>query len=59
MTDPFYLLVCRVCQEESGEPTIMPFETQEARGKWAGAHTRGTGHDQWWCATQSADGTIR
>lgn len=40
---PFFLLICRQC-----EPEIpMPFASAEERGRWAGAHTRGTGHDQW------------
>jgi hypothetical protein len=40
----FYLLVCRECG--SGD-LVMPFGSQEERGRWAGAHTRGTGHDRW------------
>jgi len=26
---------------------VMPFDSPAERGKWAGAHTRGTGHDRW------------
>jgi hypothetical protein len=25
----------------------MPFGSPAERGKWAAAHTRGTGHDRW------------
>jgi hypothetical protein len=38
----FYLLICRECA-----PLVMPFGSQAERGKWAGEHTRGTGHDRW------------
>lgn len=40
----FYLLVCREC---GNGDLVMPFTSQAERGKWAGAHTRGTGHDRW------------
>lgn len=40
----FYLLVCRECGDGD---VAMPFDDQAERGKWAGAHTRGTGHDRW------------
>lgn len=43
--ETFYLLVCRDCG--NGE-LVMPFGSAEERGKWAAAHTRATGHDQWW-----------
>jgi hypothetical protein len=43
--DVFYLLVCRECGDGD---LIMPFGSAEERGKWAGAHTSGTGHDRWW-----------
>jgi hypothetical protein len=46
----YYLLVCRRCKV-GGDATygaVMPFGSAEARGKWAAAHTRGTGHDEWW-----------
>jgi hypothetical protein len=48
-TETFYLLVCRECG--SGD-LVMPFGSAEERGKWAGAHTRGTGHDRWWVKDQ-------
>ena len=47
MTDTaqkFYLLVCREC---GNGDLVMPFGSPGERGKWAGAHTRGTGHDRW------------
>jgi hypothetical protein len=40
-----WLLVCHRCGNGDLE---MPFDSAEARGKWAAAHTRGTGHDSWW-----------
>ena len=40
----FYLLVCREC---GNGDLVMPFSGQEERGKWAAAHTRGTGHNHW------------
>lgn len=43
----FYLLVCRVCDPQCKEP--IPFESPRARGEWATAHAKGTGHrDAWW-----------
>ena len=47
MTSMFYLLVCLECGEGS-DSLLMPFESAEDRGKWASAHTKGTGHDRWW-----------
>jgi hypothetical protein len=44
MTQKFYLLVCREC---GNGDLVMPFGSAEERGKWAGGHTRGTGHDRW------------
>jgi hypothetical protein len=45
----FYLLVCRECADGDPDgPPIMPFPSPAARGKWAAAHTKGTGHDRWW-----------
>ena len=49
-TEKFYLLVCREC---GNGDLVMPFGTPDERGKWAGAHTRGTGHDRWF-VTESA-----
>jgi hypothetical protein len=40
----FYLLVCREC---GNGDLVMPFTSPAGRGKWAGEHTRGTGHDRW------------
>lgn len=45
-----YLLVCRLCGD--GE-LVMPFESAQARGRWAAEHTKGTGHDQWWVCDQT------
>lgn len=54
MTDEtriFYILICRECGD--GENALpMPFESAEARGKWAAEHTRGTGHDRWFVIDQ-------
>jgi len=44
----FYLLVCRECSDLDEDPLVMPFKSAEDRGKWATAHTRGTGHDRWY-----------
>lgn len=43
--DATWLLVCRRCGNGDLE---MPFDSASARGKWAAAHTKGTGHDAWW-----------
>jgi hypothetical protein len=43
----FYLLVCLECSDLD-RPLVMPFDSAEARGKWAAAHTKGTGHDRWY-----------
>lgn len=40
-----FVLICRECDPDLDAP--MPFESAEDRGRWAGAHTRGTGHDRW------------
>lgn len=42
----FYVLVCRDCGDPE-KPLPMPFSSPEERGKWASAHTKGTGHDRW------------
>lgn len=39
----WFVLFCRECDPD----TPIPFETAEARGRWASAHTAGTGHDRW------------
>jgi hypothetical protein len=44
----FYLLVCRACGDLDDDPLVLPFESAEARGRWAAEHTRGTGHDRWY-----------
>lgn len=40
----FYLLICREC---GNGDLVMPFGSPAERGKWAAAHTTGTGHDRW------------
>ena len=45
MSDTFYVLVCLECDPASESP--IPFESAEARGKWASEHKKGTGHDRW------------
>lgn len=47
----FYLLVCRECGD-SEDALVMPFESAQARGKWAAEHTKGTGHARWWVKDQ-------
>lgn len=42
----WYVIFCRDC-DEGGSPIPIPFETPEARGRWAAEHKRGTGHDHW------------
>lgn len=51
-------LVCRDCDgDEVMLWTPIPFESYERRGKWAAAHTAGTGHDRWFCGdTRTGDG---
>jgi hypothetical protein len=39
-----YLLLCRACSTD----TPIPFDSAEARGKWAAEHRDSTGHDTWW-----------
>lgn len=39
----WYVLWCLDC----GGDVDMPFTSAEERGRWAAAHTRGTGHDRW------------
>jgi hypothetical protein len=50
MTRKFYLLVCRECGDGD---LAMPFGSEEERGRWAGGHTRGTGHDRWFVTESS------
>jgi hypothetical protein len=40
----WYMLLCTQC---GPEPLWMPFESAEARGKWASEHTVASGHDEW------------
>lgn len=47
MTERFFLLWCKVCTPDPQPGNAMPFDSAAERGKWAGAHTRGTGHDSW------------
>lgn len=42
----WYVLFCQDCDDASYLMPI-PFETPEARGKWAAEHRAGTGHDRW------------
>lgn len=49
--DTFYLLACRECSD--GDDLLpMPFTSPAEGGKWAGAHTRATGHDSWFVTEQ-------
>lgn len=48
----FYVLVCRQC----GDGDLpMPFDSPEARGRWASEHTKGTGHDRWFVTDQDPE----
>lgn len=47
----YYVLICRECDPERETP--MPFTSPAARGEWASAHTRSTGHDLWWVVDQT------
>jgi hypothetical protein len=38
-----YILICLDCEPQMP----IPFPGQAERGKWAAAHTKGTGHDRW------------
>lgn len=50
----FYVLICRDCGD--GDAAIpMPFETPEARGEWAAAHTKGTGHERFLVLDQAEE----
>jgi hypothetical protein len=56
-TDPgirWYVLFCRGC--DPGLKTPMPFLSAEDRGRWAGAHTSGTGHDRWLVIEHDVEG---
>lgn len=44
---PFFLLWCLVCHPVPTADNPMPFGSAAERGRWAAAHTRGTGHDTW------------
>jgi hypothetical protein len=39
-----FLLLCRECSTD----VPIPFDSAEARGKWAAGHRDATGHDTWW-----------
>ena len=54
MAGVFYLLFCRDCDAHAGAQ-VIPFSTAAERGKWAAAHTRGTGHTTWWLEDQRAE----
>ncbi len=47
-----YVLFCRECDEGFPKPLPMPFESAEDRGRWAAAHTKGTGHAKWFVIEQ-------
>jgi hypothetical protein len=49
------VLWCRLCDPELMQPLL--FGTAEHRGRWAGQHTRQTGHDSWHSPDLRADGT--
>lgn len=45
------ILICRICADEPPHgPLVQPFASAAERGRWAGQHRRGTGHDAWFCA---------
>lgn len=46
MSDTWFVIICRLCSPDYVN-NVIPFESAEARGKWAAEHTRGTGHDSW------------
>jgi hypothetical protein len=54
MTETWYVILCRVCNPdlEDARNLWMPFETAEARGRWAAEHKRATGHDRWFVIDQ-------
>lgn len=47
----FYLLICREC---GNGDLVVTFDSPAGRGKWAAAHTRGTGHDRWFVTESTA-----
>lgn len=51
----WYTIVCRECNPDPEDMLIMPFETAQARGEWAAAHTKGSGHDRWLVLDQPRD----
>jgi hypothetical protein len=53
----FYIIFCRKCDNPNW-PLPIPFESPEARVKWATAHTAGTGHDKFIVLDQGEDGKI-
>jgi hypothetical protein len=42
----WFMLLCTQCGDPA-EPLWMPFESAEARGKWAAAHTELAHHDKY------------
>lgn len=53
----FYLLRCLTCDEWGGRDLVIPFGSESERGKYAAAHTKGTGHDRWnvWTAAHATE----
>lgn len=49
MSDGKCIIVCRTCSTTADMVALIPFSDYAARGKWAAAHTKGTGHDSWLC----------
>lgn len=49
----WYVLFCREC--DGDDPLPIPFESAEARGRWASEHTKATGHDRWLVLDQPRD----
>jgi hypothetical protein len=48
-----FLLLCRECTTD----VPIPFDSAEARGKWAAGHRDATGHDTWWSHDHTPKGT--
>lgn len=49
----FYVLACLECGGPD-HPLPMPFGSPGERSRWAGQHTRATGHDRWFVIDQPA-----
>lgn len=46
MVEGWYVIDCKEC-DEGGVALPIPFDTPEARGRWAADHRNATGHDRW------------